>query len=151
MLTLGSFFTCYSLYLPFLDPRPPDQYFNQSPLLFWAIISVASRRDEQDITLLRMLAQPVTKIAWDEVATRRNPVPTIQALLLLCTWPFPAMSLLSENSPTWGDVAMSMAIQRGLHCPARSGEFSRSRDPLPSALQLEMSRTWAACYITAQR
>ncbi|OAL18020.1 hypothetical protein AYO22_11036 [Fonsecaea multimorphosa] len=146
-----TFFTSYVPYLSFLERRPQDWYFDQSPLLFWAIISVASRRDGQDLTLLRMLAQPVTKLAWEEIGTRQTPLWTIQGLLLLCTWPFPAMSLLLEDSPTWADIAMSLAIQRGLHRPERSGDFTRSRSALPPAMQLQMSRTWAACHITAQR
>lgn len=100
--------------------------------------------------LFRMLSQPVTKLAWEEIATRQRPVSTIQGLLLLCTWPFPTMSLLLEETPTWSDIAMSLAIQRGLHRPEQSGEYTRSRASPSLVIQLEMARTFAACHIAAQ-
>jgi hypothetical protein len=146
-----SFFTSYHPYLPFLDQRSPVDCYNQSTLLFWTIVGVASRRYEQDITLLRVLSSLVTKMAWDGIASAHGQLATIQALLLLCSWPFPATSVVLEPTPTWSDIAMSMAIQRGLHQPQRASEFNRTRlTPSPS-LQQEMSKTWVACKIVAQK
>lgn len=151
LLMVRSFFTSYHPHLPFLDRRSPVDCYNQSILLFWTIISVASRRYDEDITLLRVLSSAVTQLAWDGVAKPHGQLSTIQALLLLCTWPFPAVSLMLEPTPSWSDIAMSMAIQRGLPQPQTASEFNRTRCTPSPALQLEMSKTWAACNIVAQK
>ncbi|KAL7911460.1 hypothetical protein GGI35DRAFT_442855 [Trichoderma velutinum] len=144
------YFTSYHPFLPFLDPeQTPDEYFSKSSLLFWTILSVAARRYERDVSLLRKLSSCVTKLAWEVISTRGNQLTTIQSLLLLCTWPFPTCSLLLESTPVWGDIALSMATQLGLYQPDQPGYFSRLNCISTISLQTEKLRTWLACTIVA--
>lgn len=144
------FFTSYHPFLPFLDPdQTPDEYLSKSSLLFWTIVSVAARRYERDVSLLRKLSSCVTKLAWEVISTRGNQLTTIQSLLLLCTWPFPTCSLLLENTPVWGDIALSMATQLGLYQPDQPGYFSRLNCISTEPLRTEKIRTWLACTIVA--
>lgn len=152
MLTSRRFFEHYHPFLPFLDPSPsPDYYFEASPLLFWAIVAVGSRRYEKDVTLLRFLSDPVTKYAWDAIAQLPNTLFTVQALLVLCTWPFPASSLWLEATPVWSSIAVSIAQQLGLHRPDNAAEFMRVRPRPGVVLEDERLRTWVACSIVAQK
>lgn len=99
----------------------PDEYYSKSSLLFWAIISIAARRYERDVSLLRKLSNCVTRLAWEVISTQGNRITTVQAMLLLCTWPLPTSSLLLENTSIWCDIAFSMATQLGLYQPDEAG------------------------------
>ncbi|KIV96490.1 hypothetical protein PV10_00352 [Exophiala mesophila] len=145
------FFDKYHPHLPFLDPlRSPDEYFSQSSLLFWSIISVAGRQWDQDIALLPLLASPVTRLAWDTIRTFPSSLASLQALLLLCTWPFPTVTRWLEPTHAWISMATSMAQQLGLPGPDRSSEYSRAKRRLTTSMEDERLRTWAACVIVTQ-
>lgn len=146
------FFTNYHPFLPFLDAtRSADAYYSLSPLLFWTIISVASRRWEQDEALFRFLVSPVSRLVWDTTQVLPNKLSSVQALLLLCTWPFPTTSLWQEPTPIWSAMACSMAQQLGLPSADRGAEFSRVKTGVDACHEDERLRTWAACAVVAQK
>lgn len=147
-----SFFDNYHPFLPFLfTSLSPDECFNNSPLLFWTIVAVAARRFDEDITLLRFLSAPVTQLAWDTTSKLPSTLATVQALLILCTWPFAASSLWLEPTPIWTGIAVSIAQQLGLHRPDSSAEFMRVKQPTNTKLEDERLRTWMACCIVSQK
>ncbi|KFY48768.1 hypothetical protein V495_01048 [Pseudogymnoascus sp. VKM F-4514 (FW-929)] len=145
------FFTFYHPYLPFLDPRlSPDHYFYSSRLLFWTIISVASRRHSADPTLLSSLSISVPKLLWSTLQSVPQNHHEVKAMCLLCTWPFPMNS--SSLDPTFmlsGTMAHT-AMQIGLHRPGNAQDFSKFRIRLSQEDLEDRMKTWAACNIVMQ-
>jgi hypothetical protein len=158
LLTTRSFFDNYHVFLPVLDPSSSaDEYYDSSPLLFWAIISAASRRYRDDSHLLMSLFQPVTQLAWKTASDPPIWRPGIQALLILCFWPFPSLNTMKvETSMNLMSIAVNSAMQIGLHRPEYSHEFgifrylTNRRQP-PEDEKQEATKTWAACNIVAQQ
>lgn len=135
-----------------LDPSiSPDDYYRRSPILFWAIISVAVRRYEQDATLLATLNPCVTRLMWNTISTPPHSRFTIQAVLLLCTWSFPTNSMSTDNSFILISIAKSASMQLGLHRPEIVQDFMRVRIQFDPQEFQEAVKTWVGCYITAQR
>ncbi|KAG5218280.1 C6 transcription factor (Leu3) [Trichophyton interdigitale] len=57
------FFTYYHPFLPLLETqKTPEEYYDTSPLLFWTILAVASRRYQTDSSLLNALSGPVLRL-----------------------------------------------------------------------------------------
>ncbi|GLI75973.1 hypothetical protein PoHVEF18_004239 [Penicillium ochrochloron] len=76
---------------------------------------------------------------------------TIQALLLLLTWPFPKGDHPDVAFPLCG-ILLHMSMQNGLHIPMSSHEFSRVKIPAPSEADLlRRSELWAHTVIMYQR
>ncbi|KAF2194882.1 hypothetical protein K469DRAFT_546774 [Zopfia rhizophila CBS 207.26] len=145
------YFTNYQPFLPILDPGlSPAQYFNASPLLFWAIISVASRRYDNDPTLLTRLARSVTNLTWKTLQSIPHSKHVVQSLALLCLWPFPTSSSTADVSYMWAGTMMQISIQMGLHRPMNPQDFTKYRIQLNDSEVAERVRTWAACNIVAQ-
>ena len=118
------FFDRYHPFLPFLDPlKSPDDYQDMSPCLFWAIISAASRRYLDDVTLLTVLSSYVSTLIWAEISQPPYTVATVQAIIILCTWPFPTTSTWNEPAVTLSSVAINIAMQVGLHRPVNAQDF----------------------------
>lgn len=156
MLISRSFFQNHHPFLPFLDPlRSADTYHDTSPLLFWTIITVASRNWSADKTLVATLYRVVQKMAWASVAEPPLCLPDIQALLLLCLWPSTNMHVWSDISVSFSTLAMNSCMHIGLHRPDHFQEFTKPPKPLAPAPfseeeRVERGRTWAACNIVAQ-
>jgi hypothetical protein len=112
--------------LPFLDASlSPDQYFQSSPLLFWTIIGIASRRYVEDVTLFPILSGLVPKLMWEMITKPPYLITTAQAVIALCNWPFPVTSAWSDILITMSSIALSMAMQLGLHRPLNAQDFVR--------------------------
>ena len=103
------------------------------------------------MTLVHLVSTPLTHLVWQTVSDLPNSLYTVQALLLLCTWPFPKCSLWQEPTPIWNAMAISIAQMLGLPHTDTAGEFMRVRSAPDWALQEDRLRTWAACVIVAQK
>jgi len=146
------FFRDYHLFLPFLDAfKSPDHYYQSSRLLFWAVISVASRRYTSDLSLLPSLAISVRRLLWSVLQSIPQNYHDVKALCLLCTWPFPMSS--SSNDPTFmlSGTMMHLAMQVGLHRPSQAQDFSQFKIRLPPEDLQDRALTWMTCKIVAQR
>lgn len=146
-----SYVTCYHPFLPLIDTtKSPHEYYDFSELLFWSIISVASRRLTSQPTLLPKLARKVTDLVWNTLRSIPHTLSTVQALALICTWPFPTSS--STADPTFMLVGMMLQIgtQMGLHCVADAQDFARIPKQLNSSDYTAWLHTWACCNIVAQ-
>ena len=147
----AEFFQLYHPFLPFLDPtRTPDEvYAKESKLLFWAIISVAARHYDADGTLLSRLKDPLTDLIWSTIKSHPNHH-VVKAMCLLCTWPLPANTTVSDPTFMLCGVMMQIAIQIGLHQPTHPQDFSRTKVRLQEQDIHDRLRTWAVCNIVAQ-
>ncbi|KAL4894254.1 hypothetical protein BDV59DRAFT_176132 [Aspergillus ambiguus] len=145
------FFEKYHPHAPILDSAiPPDEYFSRSPLLFWVIILISSRRHPDEPGLFVSLTAPVKKLLWDTIANPPHTWYLIQSILLLCLWPLPTSSLSTDNTSVLVATSQTIAIRLGLHRPEAIQDFSRTRRRLSPGEVAEAARTWATCYIAAQ-
>ncbi|KAL5365339.1 hypothetical protein BJX96DRAFT_181543 [Aspergillus floccosus] len=145
------FFQKYHPHAPILDPAiSPDEYFSRSSLLFWAILLISSRRYSDEPGLLVSLTAPVKKLLWDTIANPPHTWHLVQAIVLLCLWPFPTSSLSTDNTAVLVATAQTIAIRLGLHRPEAIQDFSRTRRRLTPDEIAEAARTWTACHIAAQ-
>ncbi|KAH6669258.1 hypothetical protein B0J14DRAFT_115451 [Halenospora varia] len=145
------FWRCYHPYLPFLNPhQPPDQYYQQHPLLFWVIVAVASRRYTADPGLLTSLSGPLTRLLWTTVGDVPNNHYVVKALSLLCTWPLPTSTTSTDPTHILGGVMMKTATGIGLHRPNHTQDFSRVSVDLNREQLHDRVVTWAVCNIVAQ-
>ncbi|KAH0538986.1 hypothetical protein FGG08_004435 [Glutinoglossum americanum] len=147
----SQFFIFYHPFLPLLDPqRPPDHYYNLSPLLFWTILSIAARRFPLDPSLLNSLAAPVSRLVWNTLQDVPQSYHVVKALCLLCTWPLPTSSTSTDPTFMLSGVMTHVAIQIGLHRPSHTQDFSKFRIELRDEELKDRVKTWAACNIVAQ-
>lgn len=151
-MNVRRFFRQYAQFLPILDSHtPPNTYYALSPLLFWAVIAVSCRAYPRNPTLLMALARSVIEMALLSALSTTPPWQTIQALLLLLTWPFPKGDHPDTTFPLSG-LLLHIAMQNGLHIPMSSHEFSRVKTPVPSEADLlRRSELWAYSIIVYQR
>jgi hypothetical protein len=81
-------------------------------------------------------------------------VDTVQALLIMCIWPFKVVRLSEDPSHFYCSIARQMSLQLGLHRPGqpywplRHGSLSG-----PSTVMMDeeiRQSTWLACYVVNQ-
>ncbi|KAL9133951.1 MAG: hypothetical protein Q9175_004872 [Cornicularia normoerica] len=144
------FFTFYHPFIPFLDPaKTPDEYHQSSVLLFWVIVSVATRR--YDPSLLTSLAGPLSELLWKTLAEVPQNYLVVKALCILCTWPLPISSTSSDPTLMLSGLMMQVAMQIGLHRPSHAQDFTKFRIELREEELRDRVRTWATCNAVAQR
>lgn len=145
------YFNYYHQFLPFLNPtQEPQQYFLQSPLLFWSIISVAARRTKVVDNLVTNLTGPLSRLLWTTVGGVPNNHHAIKALCLLCTWPLPTSTTSTDPTHILGGVMMKCATNLGLHRPSHAQDFSRTPVEFNQDELQDRIRTWAVCNIVSQ-
>lgn len=147
----NQFWAFYHPFLPFLDEQQsPDQYYQQSQLLFWVIIGIASRRYQADNTLLSSLRAPLQKLLWETVGDVPSNHHIVKALCLLCVWPFPTSTTSTDPTHIICGVMMKAATGIGLHRPSNTQDFSRVSVDLNREQLHDRVKTWAVCNIVAQ-
>lgn len=148
---LHEFFTYYHPYLPFLNPnQSPNQYFVQSPLLFWTIISVAARRTKVVENLVTSLSGPLSRLLWTTIGGVPGSHHVVKALCLLCTWPLPTSTTATDPTHILGGVMMRVATGIGLHRPNHAQDFSRISVEFNQDELHDRVTTWAVCNIVSQ-
>ncbi|CAM1504471.1 Fc.00g020620.m01.CDS01 [Cosmosporella sp. VM-42] len=149
----NEFFGFYHSFLPFLNPsQPPDQYYQQHPLLFWSIIAVAGRRfsPQNAPNLLSNLSGPLTRLLWSTIGEVPSNYYVVKAMCLLCTWPLPTSTTTSDPTHILCGVMMKTATGIGLHRPNHIQDFSRVSVELNKEQLSDRVTTWAVCNIVAQ-
>lgn len=145
------YFAHYHHHLPLLHPGfSPEYYFNLSPLLYWTVILVSSRRIKDDGQLFQNLCRPVSKLVWATVSAVPQNYHVVKALCLLCTWPLPTSRTSTDATFIFAGLASQIAIQVGLHRPSHAQDFSRYRMQLRQEDIEDRARTWAICVIVTQ-
>lgn len=146
------FFDHYHSFLPVLDPaKSPSFYYECSELLFWAVISVAARRYDEDPTLLTGVSAPLLRLVWSTVADVPQNYHVVKAFCLMCSWPLPSKTSSKDSTFILAGLMQAIALQTGLHRPSHVQEYSRvkmiiNEDDIKDRLQ-----TWAACTIVMQK
>jgi transcriptional regulatory protein LEU3 len=146
-----SYFTQYHPLFPILDPSiGPNDYYDQSPFLFWAIVVTGSRR-YSDHEVLERTSQPITQLAFSSMALRTSQVPIIQGLLILCTWRLPTNSMYKDTTHLMCGSAVHLATQIGLHIAGVGQDFARMPLEKDQSLKVQRARLWLCCVIVSIR
>ncbi|TDZ71767.1 Citrinin biosynthesis transcriptional activator ctnR [Colletotrichum trifolii] len=146
------YFEYFHHYFPIVRSQDPDKLYRLSPVLFWAIIAVASRRYAKDSTLFSFLIENLPKEVWSAVANPPLSISTINALLLLCTWPLPSLRFLTDPSSSYVAIAQNAALALGFHTGRGTHpEFCIGPNRQTDITDEEACFTWMGYNIQAQR
>ncbi|KAH8906510.1 hypothetical protein BR93DRAFT_754646 [Coniochaeta sp. PMI_546] len=144
-----TYFTRHHRNLPFkVSSESPDEVYSRSPLLFWVICAVTSSWKQQG-----QLAPMIRAMITDTIHAATHSVDTIQALLVMCIWPFKTTRLSEDPSQFYSSIATQMSLQLGLHrpnqpyWPLRDGSLSGPLTAVDKDIRLT---TWLACYVVNQ-
>ena len=108
-LMLESFRSHYLHHLPVLDIQIPASYLlKDSPLLFWTTIIIAARDHLAHATFSIQLQLPYKRLLSTYLSKSICCVHTIQALLLLCTWPFLVRN--QNDDPSWATAGSLLQL-----------------------------------------
>lgn len=147
-----SYFNNYSWLLPVLNSRvDPDRCYDVSPMLFWAIVMVGSRKYLKNPTILGSLSSRVRDLLLTSLGTGQPSLPDIKGTLLILTWPGPVDSKSSETSFSLTGLLVHSAMQIGLHMPSASQDFSRVPMKLSDQEVQKRYQIWAYCMLTYHR
>jgi hypothetical protein len=131
--------------------KGPNDYYEESPFLFWAIVVTGSRRYSDDPTILEKTSQYVVQLAFSSMALRTSPIPVIQGLLILCTWRLPTNSMYKDTTHLMCGSAVHLATQIGLHVAGVGQDFARTPLEKDQALKVHRARLWLCCVIVSIR
>ncbi|OIW32827.1 hypothetical protein CONLIGDRAFT_153799 [Coniochaeta ligniaria NRRL 30616] len=145
-----TYFARHHPHLPFkVNSESPDEVYSRSSLLFWIICAVTSSWKLQS-----QLAPMIKSMIADTIHAASHSVDTIQALLIMCIWPFKTARLSEDPSHFYCSIATQMSLELGLHRPSqpywplRHGSLSG-----PSTVGMDQEirlTTWLACYVVNQ-
>ncbi|KAK5956200.1 Regulatory protein leu3 [Knufia fluminis] len=127
-----------------LKTRDPDEIYSSSPLLFWAIIAAASCWKVQS-----QLDNEVKTLVAATLHSNRS-IQTIQALLILCVWPFRISRLQEDPSHFYIGLASQMCLQLGLHRPSQPYSHLGDRHEAMAGDAHIKSTTSLACFVVNQ-
>lgn len=122
-------------------------HYDSNKLLFWTILAIASASSPQLSPLYNSLVDPVRRLAGDLYSHQSRGLEAVQALLLLCAWPFPFKQTVNDPSPLYASLATNIAHQIGLHRPSSRSDFEYSASPIAETLEEERQRAWYGCFI----
>jgi transcriptional regulatory protein LEU3 len=152
MLTTKRYLQCFHPYLPVLRKKIPNECYDASPILFWTVIYVATRRYAREETLAASLNELLNRDVWTVISAPAHDLETIHTLLMLCAWPFPSIRFVTDPSSTFISIALNSCLLLGLH----TGRGSHPRYCIGGRLNMhftdqEASVTWMFCCILAQK
>ncbi|KAK6332283.1 suppressor protein sef1 [Orbilia brochopaga] len=141
-----TYFAHYHHYLPFkMESSSPEEIYARSPLLFWVIITIASTRK-----LRGRLAPMIKAMVGETMYVRRHSIESVQALLLLCLWPFPTLSMNEDPSHIYSGIATQIALQLGLHCHSQAhSHLTIFQNQMKPDDEIKMT-AWMACFLVNQ-
>ncbi|KAL1857994.1 Regulatory protein leu3 [Paecilomyces lecythidis] len=115
-------------------------------------MAVAARHFDTDTTLLPRLTVVLSELLHRTVLSQSVSIAQVQALIILVCWPLPNYRLRTDNSLLYANIALTGAMQLGLHMPGYEHEYTASHDRMPPSPEkaLERSRTWVAAVILSQ-
>ena len=121
------------------------------PLLFWAVVAIASGSSETHRDLHLQLIEPVRRLAGIEITKPpSSPLSLIHALLILCCWPQPFCEMATDPSWMYCGSATHIALKMGLHRPANLAGSIHSAHISEEQI-LMRKKTWVGCFIINQK
>ena len=108
-------------------------------------MALASKNHKKHTYLYLHLRDPIKRLAADHTTAASRSIFFVQALLLLCVWPFPFSAINEEPSWLYCGLAVHMAMLLGLHRPQHPFRLLSAADAEVGDLA-ERTRTWLACF-----
>jgi hypothetical protein len=139
------YFTRCHPHLPFTMNQSIEAIHDKCPMLFWVICAVASPKSTRS-----KFESPVRALVSNVLDPSMGyTVETVQALLILCTWPFAFANQKTDASFMYSGIATQISLSLGLHRPTMDPE---SKDATSDDCVDEKIRrtTWLACFIVTQ-
>lgn len=150
--TTCRYYRCYHPVFPILSTSVrPDATYRASPLLFWTIVATAARHDGADFSLLPTLLPAVKELLWSTIPNAPHTLPSLQAMALLCHWPFPVSTMPEDISFILSCTLRAAATHVGLHRPQVLELYSRTRTPLSKPDLTQAVRAWCCIYLSIER
>jgi hypothetical protein len=148
---LCRYFEQYNTITPILSRKnPPNDHYEHSVYLFWAIIGVASRSYYQDPSLVSRLAPKINDLALLSLNPAGASLAKIKGHLLVLNWPFPKDSLTRDLPFPLAGGMLHMALQLGLHMPLYAQDFRRVKIRLSEQETARIAELWAYCVVIYQ-
>lgn len=132
-----------------LDPVTVIDSYEKEPLLFWTVLTVASKDSETYADVNPRLQKLSMQLASDIIIVGNRSIYLVQALLLLCVWCSPHGSMSKEPLSVYCALAISMARNLGLHRPQHPFPLFSAMSSEVGNLKTRLS-TWLACFIVDQ-
>lgn len=123
-LLINSFFTVYHPSFPVAPDQ--DEFlsaWDRNNFLLWTIIAIASKSMNNHSHYHPLLQPHIRQMASDIYSLDHDPLPNVQALLLLCWWPFLYGSSKDDPSWTYCVLAGNTALKHGFHRPEHYSDF----------------------------
>ncbi|GAW26524.1 putative C6 transcription factor [Rosellinia necatrix] len=145
------YFECYHPYMPVVRERDPNKCYEICHLLFWTIIYVASRRYAKSASLVPFLSEEIRRQAFATLGDIPLSLPTINAIILICSWNFPAARFTNDPAVLLSNAVVSAALLLGIHT-GRGGHPEYSHGLFQNSYTDEAATyTWAGLNIVSQR
>ncbi|EMT70248.1 hypothetical protein FOC4_g10008694 [Fusarium odoratissimum] len=110
------------------------------------------RRYAKDEQLVTLLLDSLNRDVWVLLQAITLDLESIQALLIICTWPFPTIRFVTDPSPNFISSALNACMLLGLHTGRGSHpSFLIGGRQHMTCTDYEASITWVFCSILAQR
>lgn len=139
------YFTRCHPYLPFIMCRSIEAVYEKCPMLFWVICAVAS-----DETVRSQLEVPIRRLMSEVLdPPKGSSVERVQAILILCMWPFPFTNQKFDSSFIYSGIATQIGLSIGLHRPAVDADFGARTSERDEDEDIRRT-TWLACFTVAQ-
>lgn len=130
-------------YLPFNIDRSVEVTYERSALLFWAICTVASPDSAKST-----FETPIRSLMADTLDPSKHSLEMVQALLIVCMWPFPFIDQRTDPSYVYSGIATHIGLGLGLHRPLVV-DFGLEAGDSHHTEEMRTS-TWLACVVIAQ-
>ncbi|RFU24632.1 hypothetical protein B7463_g11708, partial [Scytalidium lignicola] len=147
---LEEYYTHYHVLFPILPELPAFlESYASFDVLFWTVIAIACGGLSEHSDLYIRLKNPVERLLTDINHPASHSFPQIQALLLICSWPFPFGPIDTDPSWTYCGLATHYALRLGLHRPAHTADF-RYDTVYDQETMMARQKAWIACFIINQ-
>jgi len=146
---LNSYYATFHPQFPILpDAATFISRYDANKLLLWSVLSISAGGIPEIASLYNSLVNPVRRLAGDIYSHQSKSLAAVQALLLLCAWPFPYQQTVNDPSPMYASLATNLAQQLGLHRPAPfQSDFSYHPMRYEESLQSERELAWYGCFV----
>lgn len=104
-----------------------------------------------DMKFLHSVSDKVRVLTGSNLLQIQDPIPAIQACLILCLWPLPVDTMWKDPSHALAGAAMQLAIQNGLHEFRHEQDFRRTQICSNDRIRVFRVQLWLYCVIVFQR
>lgn len=138
------FIRCHP-YLPFSMSRSVEAIYEKCPLLLWVICAVVAGDP-----LRTQLEPSIRVLAADALELEKSStVEMVQALLILCMWPYLA-DQRTDPSFIYSGIATQICFTMGFHLPNAQGPYPFGTSGDSNETENVRKTTWLACFVVAQ-